>query len=75
MVSTERETDYTTMRLGARLTNGGKVERCPACGRKASISRYKDGTGLAKHRGRVEYIFVTITDSCYLSAAMLSGKA
>jgi hypothetical protein len=32
--------DYTMMRLGKRVTTGigGKIERCPVCGRKGLVS-------------------------------------
>ena len=58
--------DFTKMRLNSRF-NGRKIEKCPVCGKKGQISRYRNGNWECTHYARIEFGFL-VSDSretCY----------
>ena len=57
--------DFTKRRLRSFAENGKRIEKCPKCGRKGTIRRYKDGSGLCVHSGKYEGGFLMIVqDFC-----------
>lgn len=56
----------TCKRLGSRALSGGRVEKCPACGRKGAASHYKDGSHSYRHVVKDRGSFWEVIDSCFV---------
>lgn len=61
--------DFTKRRKGSVAENGRKIEVCPNCGRKGTISRYTGknlGSGVCVHKAEDNGIGLGVRDFCYL---------
>lgn len=56
--------DYTKRRLGSIQADGRKISKCPKCGRKGTVSHYKDGSGMCAHSVKDCSIMLLIVDKC-----------
>jgi ribosomal protein L37AE/L43A len=58
--------DFTKRRKGSIAENGRKIGVCPKCGRKGTISRYKNGRGLCVHTAEHQGFCLGARDFCCL---------
>ena len=58
--------DFTKRRKGSRAENGRRIEVCPKCGRKGTISRHDDGSGMCVHTAEHLGIGLGVRDRCWL---------
>jgi hypothetical protein len=65
--------DLTRMRLGSIAPNGRRIERCPMCGQKGTISRHNDGSQLVVHKGEDIGIGLSVRDHCFIKAGTCSA--
>lgn len=61
-----REVDYTKLRKGTRIRGNTRIDYCPKCGRKGEVAYFGDGSVHVTHRGRIEGMFLVVTDSCFI---------
>jgi hypothetical protein len=58
--------DFTKRRKGSTAENGRKIEVCPKCGRKGTVSRYHDGGMMIVHTAEHIGIGLSVRDRCFV---------
>jgi len=59
--------DFTKRRKGSIAEDGRRIELCPKCGRKGTVSRYKNGSGLCVHTAENHGFALGVRDFCSLA--------
>jgi hypothetical protein len=58
--------DFTKRRKGSIAENGRKIAVCPKCGRKGTISRHRDGSGICVHKAEDQGFCLCVREYCSL---------